>query len=160
MVKYNELAYEGLDFPEIYMLEDFLTGFLTGSSFTGNPQCKNALKGMIYQGFEVVKNREVYDPRKIMKATIAAQKLQEQQSLFYAYCEFSHLTRIAGQLTQFNDYKQYGQLMSRAFGLTVSDGSTLFSCVSEGMAGLNGKDFSDVGNCVGQITSQILDAQF
>ena len=78
----------------------------------------------------------------------------------YSYCEFSHLTRIAGQLTQFNDYKQYGQLMSRGFGLTVSDGSTLFSCISEGMAGLNGKDFSDVGNCVGQITSQILDAQF
>lgn len=84
MVKYSELAYEGLDFPEIYMLEDFLTGFLTGSSFTGNLRCKNALKGMVYQGFEVIKNREIYDPRKIMKATIATQKLQEQQALFYA----------------------------------------------------------------------------
>jgi hypothetical protein len=66
------------------MLEDFLTGFLTGSSFTGNLRCKNALKGMVYQGFEVIKNREIYDPRKIMKATIATQKFQEQQSLFYA----------------------------------------------------------------------------
>ncbi len=49
--------------------------------------------------------------------------------------------------------------MSRAFGLTVSDGTALFSCISEGMAGLNGKDFSDVGNCVGQMISQILDSQ-
>jgi len=142
------------------MLEDFLTGFLTGSSFTGNLQCKNALKGAIYYGFEVVKNREIYNPAKIMKATIAAQKLQEQQSLFYAFCDFSHLYRIAGELTQFNDYKQYGQLASRAFGLTVSDGSNLLNCITEGFAGINGKDFSDVGNCVGQISSQILDSQF
>jgi hypothetical protein len=84
MVKYSELSYEGLDFPEIFMLEDFLTGFLTGSSFTGNLQCKTALRGMIFHGFEIIKNREIYDPRKDMKATIAVQKLQEQQSLFYA----------------------------------------------------------------------------
>ena len=48
MVKYSELSYADYDFPEIYMLEDFLTGFLTGSSFTGNIKCKDALKGMIF----------------------------------------------------------------------------------------------------------------
>ncbi len=82
--KYQALSYAGTDFPEIYMLEDFLGGFLKGSSFAGNSQCKSALQGMLYQGFEVVKNREVYNPSKIMKATIALQKFQEQQSLFYA----------------------------------------------------------------------------
>jgi hypothetical protein len=66
------------------MLEDFLIGFLTGSTFAGNPQCKGALTGMIYHGFEVVKNRQVYNPTKVMKAVIGAQKFQEQQSLFYS----------------------------------------------------------------------------
>ena len=72
------------DFPELIMLEQFLTGFLQGSSFAGNSQCNAALQGMIYFGFEVVKYREVYNPTKIMKAGIALQKFQEQQSLFSA----------------------------------------------------------------------------
>jgi hypothetical protein len=39
---------------------------------------------MIYFGFEVVKNRDIYRPSKIMKAGIALQKFQEQQGLFSA----------------------------------------------------------------------------
>lgn len=95
-----------------------------------------------------------------MKAVIAVQKFTEQQSLFYSYCDFSHLYRIVGQLTQFNDYKQYGQLGARSFGLMLSDGGRLYSCISDGVAGTNGKDFKDVGKCTGQMTSQILDSQF
>ena len=72
------------DFPELIMLEQFLTGFLKGSSFAGNGQCNAALQGMIYYGFDVVKNREIYNPRKVMKAGIALQKFQEQQALFSA----------------------------------------------------------------------------
>ena len=78
----------------------------------------------------------------------------------YSYCDFSHLYRIAGQLTQFNDYKQYGQLASRAAGLALSDGATLIPCITDGISGTNGKDFNDVGLCVGQMSSQIFDAQF
>ncbi len=80
--------------------------------------------------------------------------------LVYSYCDFSHLYRIAGQLTQFNDYKQYGQLASRAVGLAISDGTTLLPCISDGLSGANNKDFEDVGICVGQMSSQILDSQF
>jgi len=83
MSRYSQLTYDS-DLPELDMLEDFLVGFLTGSTFAGNPQCKGSMTGMIYQGFQVVKNREVYNPSKVMKAVIAAQKFQEQQSLFYA----------------------------------------------------------------------------
>lgn len=72
------------DFPELIILEQFLTGFLQGSSFAGNGQCNAALQGMIYYGFEVVKYREVYNPTKVMKAGIALQKFQEQQALFSA----------------------------------------------------------------------------
>jgi hypothetical protein len=72
------------DFPELEMLRDFLTGFLNGSSFAGTLQCNGALTGMIYYGFEIVKYRQVYDPRKVMKATISLQKFQEQQALFSA----------------------------------------------------------------------------
>jgi hypothetical protein len=50
------------DFPELIMLEQFLTGFLKGSSFAGNSQCNAALQGMIFFGFDVVKNREIYRP--------------------------------------------------------------------------------------------------
>ena len=72
------------DFPELIILEQFLTGFLKGSSFAGNGQCNAALQGMIYYGFDVVKYREIYNPKKIMKAGIALQKFQEQQALFSA----------------------------------------------------------------------------
>jgi hypothetical protein len=142
------------------MLEKFLTGFLAGSSFVGNEQCTAALSGMIFYGFEVVRNREVYDPRKTMKAVIATQKLTEQQSLFSAFCDASHLYRIANSLISFNDYKQYGQFGSRAVGIAVSDGPRLLNCIKDGAANVNGADFYNVGECAGQIASQILDAQF
>jgi hypothetical protein len=67
---------------------------------------------------------------------------------------------IVGKLTQFNDYLQYGQLVSRLGGLAISDGQTLIPCITDGISGVNGKDFTDVGNCVGQIVSQVLDSQF
>jgi hypothetical protein len=67
----QSFAQDNNDFPELDMLEKFLTGFLTGSSFVGNEQCTASLMGMIFYGFEVVRNREVYDPRKTMKAVIA-----------------------------------------------------------------------------------------
>jgi hypothetical protein len=78
----------------------------------------------------------------------------------FSYCDFSHLYRIAGQLTQFNDYKQYGQLGAKALGLLISDGFTLIPCITDGVAQVKGKDFWDVGKCVGQITTQLLDSQF
>jgi hypothetical protein len=83
-VKYDIVAQAQEEFPEIIMLEDFLNGFLTGSSFGGNSECNDAMQGIVYYGFELIKNREIYNPSKVMKATIAFQKLQEKQSLFYA----------------------------------------------------------------------------
>lgn len=50
MSRYSQLTYDS-DLPELDMLEDFLVGFLTGSTFAGNPQCKGSMTGMIYQGF-------------------------------------------------------------------------------------------------------------
>ena len=67
---------------------------------------------------------------------------------------------MINELTSFNDYKQYGQLGSRAAGLLVSDGPRLLKCVQEGTTFSNGLDYTDVGKCVGQMASQILDAQF
>lgn len=45
--KYSQLAYNS-EFPELDMLEDFLLGFLTGSTFAGSPQCRGAMTGMIF----------------------------------------------------------------------------------------------------------------
>lgn len=67
---------------------------------------------------------------------------------------------MINDLTSFSDYKQYGQLGARATGIAVSDGPRLVKCITEGSSFINGKDFSDVGECVGQMISQILDAQF
>lgn len=58
-------------------LEDFLLGILNGGSFYGDPKCRASMKGIVYYGFEVIENREIYNPSKIMKAAIAAQKLTE-----------------------------------------------------------------------------------
>ncbi len=82
--KFQALQDMSSDFPELIILEQFLTGFLKGSSFAGNSQCNAALQGMIFYGFEVVQYREIYNPSKIMKAGIALQKFQEQQALFSA----------------------------------------------------------------------------
>lgn len=80
--------------------------------------------------------------------------------IYYSYCDFSHLFRIFSELTAFNDMKQYGQLMSRIVGVTTEYGATLFPCLVEGWNFQNGKDFSDVGYCSGQLFSQTLDAMF
>lgn len=78
----------------------------------------------------------------------------------YRFCDGSHLSRMVAELTAFNDYKQYGQLASRAAGLLVSDGPRLAKCVQQGSSFANGLDYTDVGKCVGQMASQIIDAQF
>lgn len=52
----------------------------------------------------------------------------------YSYCDGSHLSRMINELTSFSDYKQYGQLASRATGLMVSDGPRLIKCVTKGAA--------------------------
>lgn len=69
--------------PEFVDLENFLFGFLSGSTFLGNAQCVSSMNVIIYQAFEIMKYREVYNPAFTMKAVIAAQKLQEGLSLFY-----------------------------------------------------------------------------
>ena len=77
-----------------------------------------------------------------------------------SYCDGSHLSRMINELTSFSDYKQYGQLASRATGLAVSEGPRLTKCITQGASFSNGMDYTDVGKCVGQMASQILDAQF
>lgn len=82
--KYATLAQLAESSPGMEMLEDFLTGFISGSSYSGSAECQSSMEGIIHYGIVLIENREVYDPRQTMKAAIAVQKLQEQTSLFYA----------------------------------------------------------------------------
>jgi hypothetical protein len=66
------------------MLEDFLNGALKGCSFNGNVNCEAAMSGCVYYAFDAINNRDVTNPSKIIKLGIAAQKLQEQATLFSA----------------------------------------------------------------------------
>ena len=79
---YKEVAQSTGDIPELGMIEDALNGFLAGTSFSGNQKCQAAMQGCIYYAFEVIYNRNVADPAQVMKAVIAAQKLQAQTTLF------------------------------------------------------------------------------
>ena len=63
-------------------------------------------------------------------------------------------------LTQITDFTPYGQLLSRVFGLLVSQGPSLIQCINDGTHYLNGKDYTDVGVCCGVIFSQVIDASF
>ena len=81
-----------------------MVGFINGSSFTGNPQCHAALNGMIYYAFELINHSQVLDPSNTIKAMIDTHKLATQQSLFYAYCDFSHFYLVLGKLLNFNDF--------------------------------------------------------
>ena len=81
---YDALAQTAQTYPQLVIVEDFLNGFIQGMSFQGNAQCEAAMQGMIFYGFELVENRQVYIPSKSMVAVIAYQKLQAQVSLFYA----------------------------------------------------------------------------
>ena len=82
--KYELLAAEVGQDGEIIMMEDFLNGLLKGGSFDSNVKCQAAMQGAVYYGFEIVKNRDITNPSKIMKISIAYQKVQEQGALFYA----------------------------------------------------------------------------
>jgi hypothetical protein len=57
------------------ILEDFLTGFISGSSYAGSAECQASMEGVIHYGIVLIENREFYDPRQTMKAAIAIQKL-------------------------------------------------------------------------------------
>lgn len=83
-VRYNSFKDATQEIPELLMAEDLITGFLKGSSFGGASQCNDAMQMVVFYAFEIVKNRQVYEPSKIMKVGIAFQKLQEKTSLFYA----------------------------------------------------------------------------
>lgn len=84
LLKYNSLADLTQQFPELLMVEDAITGFLNGSSFSGSTQCQSAMQGIVYYVFEIINNIQIYEPSKVMKVVIAFQKLQEKNSLFYA----------------------------------------------------------------------------
>lgn len=66
------------------MLEDFLTGFLGGASFGETGECTASMQGLVTNGFDIINNRQIYDPSKIVKAIIAFQKFQQSQAVFYA----------------------------------------------------------------------------
>ena len=137
-------------FPELIVAEDFMLGFINGSSFTGNPQCQAAMNGIIYYAFDLINHSQILDPSNTIKALISTQKLATQQSMFYAYCDFSHLFLIVGKLLNFNDFMQYGQLLSRVAGMAVDESFTSnIYCISDGINYLNGLSYIDVGRCTG-----------
>ena len=83
--KYNSIAELANTYPSLVIIEDFLNGFILGSStLTGSAQCSAAMQGSIYYGFEMAENRQVYKPSQSMTFVIAYQKFQEQTSLFFA----------------------------------------------------------------------------
>ena len=76
------------------------------------------------------------------------------------YCNFQQVYNQLASLTQITDFTPYGQLLSRVFGLLVSQGPSLIQCINDGTHYLNGKDYTDVGVCCGVIFSQVIDASF
>ena len=111
-LKYTTAADAAQDFPEIIMIEDFLTGFIKGASSaystsnsTADSTCTTAMSGIVVSFFDLLANREIYNPTKSVKAVIAFKELQENQAVFYAYCDFSHLYSVLAELTSFSDAK-------------------------------------------------------
>jgi hypothetical protein len=59
--------------PELRAGRDIAIGFLDGSSFLGDSNCKAAMEGVIYYGFTVMSyNQNGFDVRYAMKSAIAA----------------------------------------------------------------------------------------
>lgn len=56
--------------------------------------------------------------------------------------------------------KQYGQLVAKVSGILTQNGISYFTCINEGWNYQNGKDFTNVGECVGQFFSQTFDITF
>lgn len=81
--KYNYLAASTDEFADFYVIEDLLTGFIKNSSFGDTIECKSALNGMVYYGFEIIKHREVWRPSNAAKVPIAYDGFSKQQALFY-----------------------------------------------------------------------------
>ena len=69
---------------QLVILEDFILGFINGSSFSGSVKCQAAMSQVVFYGFQVVSYREVYIPKNIMKAAIAVQNLNQATVIFTA----------------------------------------------------------------------------
>lgn len=126
-------SYRAGNTVEEQQFEEWLYGALDGMSFKESATCFTGLKSTIYYGFEALNYRQVYIPSNTIKFAIAAQKLSEATNTIYAYllfkilissfryCDFTHLYSVLAELTNFSDFQQYGQLLSRIGGGFVSD---------------------------------------
>lgn len=64
--------------------EYFLYGLLEGMAFKEKATCYGGLVNVIYQAFEILQYKDVYNPTKTLKFTIATQKFSEASNIVYA----------------------------------------------------------------------------
>ena len=134
--------------------ENLLLGVIDGFTSNFNEQCRSGLAETVRNGFSVVNNIEIYDPRKVAKFNIANVGLTEATNIVYAYCDVSHLITQFSGLANYEDYDQYIVLVSRVAGAFVNTVGELTECVNDGQRKGNGYD---VGLCSSTLASVLLD---
>jgi hypothetical protein len=82
---------EAIDFA---VVESAFYGVIDGlSTFMTNSQCTGGMANVVNSAFRMIDHIAIYDPREIMKFTLASNNLTDSTNIVSAYCDFSGLWR-------------------------------------------------------------------
>jgi hypothetical protein len=145
---------EAVDFA---VVESAFYGVIDGlSSFLTSTSCSGGMANVVNASFRMIDHIAIYDPRNIMKFTLASNNLTDATNIVSAYCDFSSLWRQISDL--FGNYRQwenYIRLAARVGGVFISDFAPNYKCIEEGIAAEIGHD---VGLCCSRLITLMLDS--
>ena len=133
---------------------NILLGGIDGFTSFSSEQCRSGLTETARNGFYVIENIGIYDPRKAAKFSIANIGFTEASNIAFAYCDFSHLVTQLSALGNYEDYEQYIVFGSRIAGAFVNTVPEFTECIRDGQRKRNGYD---VGYCSSALASVLLD---
>ena len=152
---YDELKEQQDDGATLDYYQAILLGLIQGLTAGFSVNCRDGLALAVTSAFTIYRNREVYDPRKTMKFTLATNNFSEASNTAYAYCDITSLTSEFTSLTNFSDWTQYVVIASRSGGVFIKDYWVYKDCIDTGLTYQNGYD---VGLCAGKLATLFLDS--
>ena len=145
---------EAIDFA---VVESAFYGVIDGlSTFMTNSYCTGGMANVVNSAFRMIDHIAIYDPREIMKFTLASNNLTDSTNIVSAYCDFSSLWRqISDIFGNYRQWENYIRLGARVGGVFIADFAPNYKCIEEGMvAGIG----HDVGLCCSRLITLMLDS--
>jgi len=100
---------------------DLLKGIAVGMTAQFSGECRSGLVGIIDSSLNIYNHIEFYIPSNLNKFTIAFNDFTQASNICYAYCDVTHLYSEFAKLTDWKNWEQYIELVSRAGGVFIED---------------------------------------